>query len=65
MKKFQYIDEKIKLIIEEDIVGFYLIFYPNPNTDKSEKDFLLDNLEDAFDCAKKRYGISKQEWKEA
>lgn len=60
--KYLYKDEFIKLIIEEDAVGFYLIVYKNPNTEKSDADYLVDSLEEAFKEANERFQISKEQW---
>ena len=62
MKKYQYKGNNIRLVVEEDCVGFYLIFYPNVNSSWSEKDYLLDTLDDAFDFAKDEYGVHKHDW---
>lgn len=61
-KKFLYIDDNIKLIIEEDVVGFYLIEYPEPDSIKSCHDYLLDSLEDAFKEAEERYCVNENMW---
>lgn len=61
--KYLYIDDNIKLIIEEDIVGFYLIVFKNPISQKSNEDYLVDSLDDAFKEAKDRFGILRNQWK--
>ena len=61
--KYQYLSNEIKLIIEEDPAGFYLIVYTNPSSPVSTHDYLLDSLKDAFDMAKKQNGIEISQWK--
>lgn len=43
----------LKLVIDEDIVEFYLIVYNDPYTEKSDADYLVDTLEEAFEKAEK------------
>ena len=61
--KYLYVSDHLKLIIEEDTAGFYLIVYSDPHSNKSTHDYLLDNLEDAFQEAKMKFNISSREWK--
>lgn len=61
-KKYQFQNEERKLIIEEDNVGWYLIIYTPPNNNQSSADYLLDSLEDAFEEAKDRFGVSPSQW---
>ena len=60
---YVYQDEKIKLIIDKDIVGYYLIVYRDPKSTISSADYLLDTLDEAFEAAQKKFGISKEQWK--
>jgi hypothetical protein len=60
--KYLYKNDYLKLVIEEDIVGFYLIVYNNPQSEKSSEDYLVDSLEDAFQEAKERFGVSSEQW---
>lgn len=60
--KYVYKSELIKLVIEEDVVGFYLIVYRNPRSEKSNEDYLVDTLEEAFQQAKENFGISIEQW---
>lgn len=60
--KYFYKDAHLKLIIEEDTVGFYLVVYRNSELDQSTEDYLLDSLEDAFQEAKEKFGIMKDQW---
>ena len=60
---FSYEDEKIKLVIDKDIVGYYLIVYQDPKSTISSADYLLDTLDEAFEAAQKKFGISKEQWK--
>lgn len=48
---FSYEDEKIKLIIDKDIISYYLIVYENHKSTISFADYLLDNLDKAFKAA--------------
>ena len=61
---FIYKNRKIKLIIEEDSVGFYLVVYKDLTSTKSNEDQLFDSLDEAFEEAKNRFGISKNEWQQ-
>ena len=60
--KLLYKDSSLKLIIEEDIIGFYLIVYRDPLSEISNEDYLLDNLEDALRQAKELFGVSVEQW---
>lgn len=60
--KYLYKSDSLKLIIEEDIIGFYLIVYNDPNSGKSNEDYLVDSLEEAFQKAKEKFGISSKQW---
>lgn len=62
MLKLLYKNESIKLIIEEDVIGFYLIVYEDPNSEKATQDYLLDSLDDAFQEAEEEFGITKDSW---
>ena len=62
MLKYLYKNDFIKLVIEEDIVGFYFIVYKNPESEKSNEDYLIDSLDDAFLEAQDKFGISKEQW---
>ena len=61
MLKFLYKNDSLKFI-EEDTVGYYLIVYNDPNSENSNKDYLVDSLEEAFQEAKEKFGISKEQW---
>lgn len=61
--KYLYNDEFLKLVIEQDIVGFYLIVYNNPNSEKSSEDYLFDSLEEVFQAAQEKFHISPTQWK--
>ena len=64
-KQYFYKNEKIKLILEEDKkeVGWYLIVYDDPESDKSIADYLYDSETLAFEGAEKKFGIKKEQWK--
>ena len=63
MLKFQYKSDLLKIVIEEDFVGFYLTVYENPNSLNSNKDYLFDSLEDAFNEAEEKFSVRRDEWK--
>ena len=60
--RYSYKGGSINCLIEEDIVGFYLIIYDNKNPDKSVADYLFDSVDDAFQAAKEKFGILKTQW---
>lgn len=62
MNKYLYKSNNLKLLIEEDLVGFYLIIYPDPHSEKSSEDYLFDSLEDVLRVAESKFGISKKQW---
>ncbi len=62
MLKFLYEKDSLKLIIEEDTIGFYLIVHDDTQSEKSTKDYLVDTLEEAFQTAHKQFAISKDQW---
>ncbi len=49
-------------VVEEDLVGWYLIVFKKHNAAKSSEDFLLDTFEDALIEAKDRFDISRHGW---
>lgn len=51
-------------VLNEDIVGWYLIVYKDKTKSVSIEDHLLDSYEDAIDFAKEDFNISKTDWKE-
>lgn len=61
-KKFEYRKNNTYYVIEEDLVGWYLIVYKNIH--ESSEDYLLDTLEDAMLEAEERFSIPKNSWKE-
>jgi len=64
LKKFEYRENNTYYIIEEDLVGWYLIVYNDKSLNKSLEDHLLDSLEDAMLEAEERFSIAKNSWKE-
>lgn len=60
--KYLYKSDSLKLVIEEDTVGFYLIVYNDPRSEQSSEDYLVDSLEEAFQEAKEKFGISSKQW---
>jgi len=63
-KKFECRENDTYYVIEEDLVGWYLIVYTDKNTNESSEDHLLDTLEDAMLEAEERFSIPKNSWKE-
>ena len=61
--KYLYESSLLKIVIEEDTVGFYLIIYRDPLSEKSDEDYLFDSLEDAFREAKDKFGIARNQWR--
>jgi hypothetical protein len=63
-KKYIFRGEDKNLIIEEDKIGWYLIVYHKDDFEKSEEDYLIDSLEDAYKEAEERFGVLKNQWEE-
>lgn len=63
-KKYLCQKDNARYEIDEDLVGWYLIAYPDLHTTQSSEDYLLDSLDDAFVEAEYRYNISRTLWKE-
>jgi len=61
-KKYIFKGKTLKLVIEPDIVGTYLIVYRNPSQDISDEDYLLDSLEEAFQYAFDKFGVKREEF---
>lgn len=61
--KYIYETKNIKLIIEEDIVGFYIIVYNDPSSMQSNADYLQDTFDDAFSFSERKFGVKKDQWK--
>lgn len=59
---YEYKKSKIKLIIKEDRVGYYLLVYSNPDINGADHDYLLDDLESALFVAQEKFGVKKDEW---
>ena len=60
--KFTYKSDSLKLVIEEDAIGYYLIVYDDPQSEKSSEDYLVDSLEEAFQEAKEKFGVLSKQW---
>lgn len=60
--KYLYKSDTLKLIIEEDVIGFYLIVYKDLQSKKSSEDYLVDSLEEVFQEAKEKFGVSSKQW---
>jgi hypothetical protein len=48
--------------IDEDLVGWYLIYYKDQNSKKSSEDYLCNSLEEAFTKAQRRYDVPREAW---
>lgn len=62
LSQYIYIKNSLKMIIEEDLIGFYLIIYNDPQSLESDEDYLLDSLKEAFDLAEERFSVVKSQW---
>lgn len=62
MTKFYYKDKDLKFLIDEDVIGYYLIIYKDPNSEISSQDYVFDSLEDAFQEAEEKFGVKKELW---
>lgn len=62
-QKYSFISSDLKLIIEEDIIGYYLIVYKDIFSEVSTEDYLLDSLEEAFRVAQEKFGVQAKNWK--
>lgn len=60
-KRFEYQKDDAFYVIDEDIVGWYLITY---NNKKTSEDYLYGSLQEAFLEAQERFNIPKEYWKE-
>ena len=60
--RYTYEDEKLRLIIEEDVVGYYLVVFDKNNSSTSVADYLLDTLEEAFVFADNKFKVSRSQW---
>jgi 5-bromo-4-chloroindolyl phosphate hydrolysis protein len=58
-----YSNSSIKLLINSDTVGYYLIIYKNPHSLNSTEDYLYDSLDDAFQAAEEKFHVPKTQWK--
>jgi hypothetical protein len=61
-EKYTYKNNSLELVIEQDIVGFYLIIYKDHYSRKSSEDYLFDSLDEAFQTAERKFGVSRSEW---
>ncbi len=64
-KKYIYEAKNIKLILEEDAkeIGWCLIVFDDPASNVSTADYVYDSEKLAFEGAKKRFGINRDQWK--
>jgi hypothetical protein len=63
MKELKYVfeNDKIKIEIKQDLVGWYLVAYLYPFHTPC-CDYLQDTLEDIFEEAEERFGIKSSEF---
>ena len=50
------------MIIYEDVVGYYLYIFADPESNISDFDYLFDTFDQAKNYAKKNYKTPKNEW---
>lgn len=62
-RKLEYSNNGVCYLIEEDLVGWYLIVY-NKYSNESSKDYLFDTLEGAMFEAEDKYKIQENSWRE-
>ena len=60
---FSYEDDKIRLIIEKDSVGYYLLAFTDPKATLSTYDYFFETLDETFEVAEYKFGVSKHQWK--
>lgn len=63
-RKYFFQKGNTSYIIEEDLVGWYLLVYDKEKAERPLKDYLLDSLEEAFFEAQDRFDIPRDSWKE-
>jgi hypothetical protein len=63
MLRFLYKGNTLKLIIQEDSIGYYLIVYDDPYSEKSSEDYLVNSLDEAFAEAQEKFGVSRKQWR--
>ena len=57
-------EKNLRILIEHDeCIGYYVYVFEY-QSDKSTQDYLYNNLEQAFNAVKNRFGISKDSFKE-
>ncbi|GAB4194277.1 MAG: hypothetical protein Tsb0015_17280 [Simkaniaceae bacterium] len=59
-KKYWYQKKGVTYVLEEDLVGWYLIIYKNKTS--SSEDYLFDTLDEALFEAEDRFDIPKNSW---
>ena len=60
---FSYEDDKIKLIIKKDSVGYYLFAFKDPKSALPTYDYFFETLDETFEVAEYKFGVSKHQWK--
>jgi len=60
--KYVFQNDKIQLVIKEDVVGWYLFVYKKENTEVPIADYLQDTLEDIFEEAEEMFGVHVNDW---
>ncbi|MFT5319416.1 MAG: hypothetical protein ACI8RA_002690 [Chlamydiales bacterium] len=61
--KYIFQNDDIRLVIEEDIVGWYLFVYRDGNMNTPAADYLQDTLNDVFEEAEEMFGVQHNQWK--
>ena len=59
--KYTYQRGNSLYVIEEDVIGWYLIVYCE-NENKSSRDYLFDTLEEALFEAEDKFNVPKSGW---
>jgi hypothetical protein len=64
-KKYLYKKDHNSFLLQEDIIGWYLVVYRRQDQlTQSSEDYLFDTLEDALKQAEDQFHIPQSAWKE-
>ncbi len=64
MWEAQIKEKNLRLLIEHDEYAGYYVYVFEYKSDRSFQDYLYDNLDQAYNAIQKRFGVSKEEFKE-
>lgn len=59
---YDFKNATVKMTIYEDIVGYYLYIFNDPEAKLSDYDYIFDTFDQAKSYAKKKYKAPKNEW---